>query len=390
MTTITYSNELYHHGVKGMRWGVRRYQNADGSLTKAGKKRYNNSDGDSSNNTKSTKSLISKHQAKLEETYIRKGMSREDAQKAAKRRITTEKILAVTAGVTVAAATAYVINKRIKERTDGIIKAGTSMKRIEGQKKMGLFGNLDANLHNDFYATNNEYDNKNYHDAFGYMKKANPRYGKAYQLDIEATQDIKVASQKRAKETLKDLVNNNKEFRETLSDRLIEKDLRKQHGIDKKYIDAFKKGKKVPDRIMRKIYDNYNTMLVYKGDKDWDKNHKIFYDALKKQGYGSIQDINDLKFSHLRGKNPLIVFDKTKTKVKSITDITDKVSREKQISAYSEMQKLVGKQALARSLPTLATVSTAWLARNVAVDNINYKYHKEKEEYSKNSKKSKR
>lgn len=32
-------NELYHHGVKGQRWGVRRYQNADGSLTPAGKKR---------------------------------------------------------------------------------------------------------------------------------------------------------------------------------------------------------------------------------------------------------------------------------------------------------------------------------------------------------------
>lgn len=34
------SFELYHHGVKGQRWGVRRYQNADGSLTEAGKKRY--------------------------------------------------------------------------------------------------------------------------------------------------------------------------------------------------------------------------------------------------------------------------------------------------------------------------------------------------------------
>jgi len=37
---MPYENYLCHEGIKGMKWGVRRYQNEDGSLTPAGKVRY--------------------------------------------------------------------------------------------------------------------------------------------------------------------------------------------------------------------------------------------------------------------------------------------------------------------------------------------------------------
>lgn len=37
--------ELYHWGIKGMRWGIRRYQNPDGTLTPEGRARYIRSDG---------------------------------------------------------------------------------------------------------------------------------------------------------------------------------------------------------------------------------------------------------------------------------------------------------------------------------------------------------
>ena len=40
MWDANFQDELYHHGIKGQRWGIRRYQNEDGSLTNSGKKRY--------------------------------------------------------------------------------------------------------------------------------------------------------------------------------------------------------------------------------------------------------------------------------------------------------------------------------------------------------------
>ena len=38
------NGQLFHHGIKGQKWGKRRFQNSDGSLTAAGKARYYDGD----------------------------------------------------------------------------------------------------------------------------------------------------------------------------------------------------------------------------------------------------------------------------------------------------------------------------------------------------------
>lgn len=48
-------NELYHWGIKGMKWGVRRYQNKDGTLTNAGQKRYERDQRENSGKKKGNK-----------------------------------------------------------------------------------------------------------------------------------------------------------------------------------------------------------------------------------------------------------------------------------------------------------------------------------------------
>lgn len=56
---------LAHYGIKGMKWGVRRFQNADGSLTAAGKKRYGSDETSGGSKKKADGKKIAKTAAKV-------------------------------------------------------------------------------------------------------------------------------------------------------------------------------------------------------------------------------------------------------------------------------------------------------------------------------------
>ena len=66
------NGELYHWGVKGMRWGVRRYQNADGSLTDAGKIRAQKQKAKNLKKARQAKAAKAEEAAKRQE-LIRQG-----------------------------------------------------------------------------------------------------------------------------------------------------------------------------------------------------------------------------------------------------------------------------------------------------------------------------
>ena len=66
-------NELYHHGIKGQKWGIRRFQNLDGTRTAAGKKRYSD---DAVNNGIPTKATSMKERRRMSGAELDRRISR--------------------------------------------------------------------------------------------------------------------------------------------------------------------------------------------------------------------------------------------------------------------------------------------------------------------------
>lgn len=352
--------ELYHHGILGMHWGIRRYQNKDGTWTEAGKRRYGG-DSEGSNggksitqtsnaanknaekrtsdriktaqnaydkaaaryksdkNAKNSKDLQiasqdlqwakqdarndkikqklaqetkekSKHRLKLEAHYREKGMTKEEAEVAAYKRVRTEKILAATAAVAVTAAVAYVGYKHYDKFADKILKPGTHLQHISTNSNKGV---EDA-----FYASYKKSDMLKYRGLFGEQLRATGN-SSIFKTDVKVNSKTKVASNKHARKILADLIKSDPEYAEVLKNHLNNY---KEDNLTSKALEALNKGK-VDDTV----WEATNKWLV-DHDELGSKVSTKLYQKLKDAGYDAVLDVNDMKYSGYRSKRPVIIF----------------------------------------------------------------------------------
>lgn len=315
-------NELKHFGIKGQKWGVRRFQNKDGSLTPAGKERYD----DIKNKPNHRDKLIAK--------YEREGFSRSDAEHLVARRIKAEKFVAGAAAVTVAAATAYAVNKHVKTRVDTIIKEGSEFQRISG----------NASLERALYVSYDKNDNLKYRGLYGMSTNA-PDGLK--QMTLKAKSTIKIPSRQKAQDTFVDMLKNDKKFNEITRRSL--KDMKSKDWFPfgmKTTVNEFINNGELPNKkAYKELYDAFNMGFANtRGDTK--TSNTMFYNKLKELGYDAITDVNDQKYSGYMAKAPTIIFNNTKVGLEKVKEL----SKDQITNDYLSAKKILEGQKKVKSI----------------------------------------
>lgn len=327
---------IQHHGVKGMKWGVRRYQRypkngPKGKFLGKTKERASQVTGKIS---KAYNDRVSKH----EKRYIKDGVDPKQAKELAKKRVKAEMVLAAaaTAGVV------YGVNQGTKaigrNFIDKTVDTPLQTLNIQG----------DRDLSKPFYATFNKRDNVKYEGLFGGLHLGGAAEGSnpVFKQMLKGDNPIKIASHNSARKALQEAAKDatNPQFKELLG----------AAGITN-------------GKISMKQYHAFNKSLVNAHSLDFNTGSDYvspFYNQLKKQGYNGLLDINDQKFSGFAAKNPAIIFDKGKNVVETVaqlpqSQLANKAKKEAGILLARSASKTTIAGAIALSTNSVLNVEIA-------------------------------
>lgn len=295
-----YTNELYHHGVKGQKWGVRRYQYTDGTLTPAGRKRLKSDT--SSTNTKLSEFVKSKKTIITGRQYVDGYLSK---------------------GTTLA-------RIQTSENFEKFAFYAT-YKKSDINKYLGLFGkNLYKRSQYDADAAEKKAKASGSEDDIFNAKNAREYANnlKVYQLKLTATKKLKIPSDDNAADITTKLLKE-PEFNSNVVESIRDsKEKMKRPSQQILFNQAQKAMKKDPDKMTDAekvaVYKAFNLSLVNHNPQEIAAQNR-FYTELKKKGYNALLDYNDKDYSSYHAKRPMIVFDVDSVKLTSVTQTNPKV-----------------------------------------------------------------
>lgn len=298
---------LTHHGVKGMRWGIRRYQYADGTLTPAGKKRYRGGSDSSVKRVSQTACMRVKD-------------------------ITNKTKTTVTG----------------KQYVDGYLNSGTTLSRIQTKDNFENFA---------FYATYKKHDTDEYMGLFGrnLLSRASSDAKRAeklaeasgseedaatakelrekadnikiYQIKLQATKKLKIPSDENASDITANLLKEDEFKKNVVASIQDSKEKMRRPTQQILFSQAQNALNKDPSKLTSSekvaIYKALNLSLVHHNEQEIAAQNR-FYGELKKKGYNALLDYNDKEFSSYHAKRPVIVFDTDSVKLESVAEVNPK------------------------------------------------------------------
>ena len=300
---IIRESELYHHGVKGQKWGVRRYQYADGTLTPEGVRRSRNQGNRSYNVRMQTRRVVNTARTKITgnqyvDTTLNKGTNFS--------RIQTSKDFENHAFY-------------------------ATYKKRDVDKYMGLFGkNLSSRANAEAKSAERLANKTGSENDINKAKELREKSDnmKIYQLKIETVKKLRVPSDENASYITAGLLKE-KEFKNNVIASINDsksKMLRPtQQVVLKQAQNALKKNPKdMSSSEKAAVYKALNLSLTFHNPQQIAAQDR-FYSELKKKGYNALLDHNDKYYSSYHAKSPMIVFDTDSVKLQSVTETNPKI-----------------------------------------------------------------